>query len=187
MLHFTCYHLPELQTMRSVSGDYSLRAAVHRYTLVLRLPTRLFSAIKRTKQCLRVSPASGEDTAQILSSSGPSATATKSPCVQTVVPVEPSAVSGLCAVPTGKDKSPNFVIPIRITVSGRLGSRLSTLFKSIGKCAPSGPHHLENDPLPFKQRALATGPSDINESSVCLMEFEKGCSNHPFSSELPDQ
>ena len=99
------------------------------------------------------------------------------------MPVEPGAVSRVCAVPTGKDKFQNFVIPIRITVSGRLNS----LFKSVGKYAPPGPHRLENNLLPFKQRTLATGPSDVNESSVCLIEFtrEKGCSNQPFSSELP--
>lgn len=170
--------------MRSASGDYSLRAAVHhRYAFVLRLPTRLFSATKRTRSCLHVSPTAIENSVQVLSTSGPSATATKSSWVQTVVPVEPGVVSSLCATPTGKDKFQDFVI---LTVGGRLSSRLSAFFKSVGKCAPPALHHLENNPSPSKQRALATGPSAINESSECLVGFagEKGCSSHSFSSEL---
>lgn len=171
--------------MRSVSGDYSLRAAVHhRYAFVLRLPTRLFSATKRTKSCLHVSPTAIENSVQVLSTSGPSATATKSSWVQTVVPVEPDVVSSACAIPNRKDKFQDFVI---LTVSGRLSSRLSAFFKSVGKCAPPALQHLENNPPPSKQRTLATGPSSaIDESSECLVGFagEKGCSSHSFSSEL---
>lgn len=174
--------------MKSVSGDYSLRAAVyHRpYALVLPLPNRLFSATKRTKPCPHVSRTAIKNSAQVLSTSGPSATATKSSWVQTVVPVEPDVVSSACAMPTGKDKFQHFVI---FTVSGRLSSRLSAFFKSVGKCAPPASHHLKNNPSPSKQRTLATGPSlAINESSECLVGFagEKGCSDHPSSSELSD-
>ncbi|PWW79292.1 hypothetical protein C7212DRAFT_340195 [Tuber magnatum] len=181
MLHFNYCHLPELQTMRSVSSDYSLQAAIHhRYTLVFRLPTRLFSVIKRAKLCTHASPRAIKSSVSVPSTSNPTTASTKNPWVETVIPVKPGEVSDACAVPTGKEKSQHFAIPIRITVSGRLGSRLSTLLKSVGRCTPSVPSHLENDPLPFKQMSLAAG------SSVYPLEFTrvKGCSDHTFPSAL---
>ncbi|CUS12150.1 unnamed protein product [Tuber aestivum] len=190
MFHFYYCHLPELQTMRSVSGDYSLQAAIHHnYALVFRLPARLFSATKRAKSCIHISPRAIENSVSVLSTSNPSTRATKNPWVEAVVPVEPDAVSDACAVPTGKDKSQPLVIPIRITVSGRWGSRLSALLKSVGKYTPPAPSHLENSPLPFKRMSLATGlSSDVDGSSICPTEFTrgKGCPEPALSSGLSD-
>ncbi|CAZ85618.1 unnamed protein product [Tuber melanosporum] len=178
---YTC-RLPELQMMRSSPGDYSLQAAIpHRFTITLRLRARLFSVIRRDKQCIRTSPKAIESSVSVLC---PSTTPTKASWAQTVVPVEPGAVSSACAAPTGKEKSQQLFVPVRITISGRL-SYLSTFLKSVGKGAPS---RLESDGLPFRKGKLVSGASNINGSSVCPAGFtgEKGCSNHTFSRGLSD-